>query len=99
MASHLMDDLYGNGESSRASISQFSLPSTRASADAQHPIGDTAYAVELGQNAAHPQGLSGIRSRMGNPTTEPFNLQMMVMIAAVIVGLMLIHRAFKGAVI
>jgi hypothetical protein len=99
---HLMSDMYGGGDSS-GGITQFELPSTRASADAQMPTGNTAYAVELGQTMAHPQGVGGIASRlsgsMTNPTNEPFNLHMMLMLAAVIVGLVLIHRAFRGAVI
>lgn len=103
MAVHLMESLYSSGGSSSGGITQFELPSTRASADAQMPTGDTAYAVELGQTTAHAQSLNGIASRitgqMSNPTTEPFNLHMMLIVAAVIVGLILIHRAFKGAVI
>ena len=99
---HLMDSLYGGGDSS-GGITQFELPSTRASADAQMPTGNTAYAVELGQTMAHAQGVSGIGSRLSgsikNPTTEPFNVHMMLMIAVVIVGLVLVHRAFRGAVI
>jgi hypothetical protein len=103
MAGHLMDMLYGDGGSSSGGITQFALPSTRASADAQMPTGDTAYAVELGQTTAHAQSLNGIASRitgqMQNPTTEPFNLHMMLIVGGIIVGLILIHRAFKGSVI
>lgn len=99
---HLMDTLYGGGDST-GSVTQFELPSTRASVDAQQNVGETAYAVELGQTMAHPQGAAGIGSRIGgkfgNPTTEPFNVHMMLIIGAIIVGLLLIHRAFKGAVI
>jgi hypothetical protein len=100
---HLMDYLYGGGDSYAGNISQFELLSTRASADAQMPVGETAYAVELGQNAAHAQGKAGVSSRLGgglqNPTTEPFNMHMMLVVGLVLIGLVLLHKAFKGAVI
>jgi hypothetical protein len=95
-------DMYG-GESGAGNVLQFELPSTRASADAQMPVGDTAYAVELGTTLAHAQSPAGVASRitgqMKNPTNEPFNMHLAIIVAAVIVGLILIHRAFKGAVI
>ena len=104
MALHLMESLYGGGGGSTGgALTQFELPSTRASSDAQMPVGETAYSVELGQVSAHAQGKSGIASRigggLGNPTTDPFNMHMMLMVGLVIVGLVLIHKSFKGAVI
>jgi hypothetical protein len=102
MAQHLMEALYGGGPET-GNVTQFEQPSTRASADAQMPTGNTAYAVELGQTMAHPQSLNDIKSRitgsLTNPTSEPFNLHMMLIIAVILVGLIMIHRAFKGAVI
>lgn len=99
---HLMDVLYGGGDSS-GGITQFELPSPKASADSQQNTGETAYAVELGKTMSHSQSYTGIASRIGkslsNPTTDPFNVHFMLMIAIVIVGLLLIHRAFRGAVI
>jgi hypothetical protein len=100
---NFITQLYGGDTGSGGGITQFEMPSSRASADAQMPVGNTPYAVELGTATAHAQTASGVMSRISgqlkNPTTEPFNLHMMLIVGFVIVALILIHRAFKGSVI
>jgi hypothetical protein len=83
-------------------LTQFELPSTRMSADAQTPAGEGAYAVPLGEETAHAQSPEGIRSRIGgwqNPTTDAFSMHTILLVGGVVVLLVALRRYFKGSVI